>query len=268
LSYSVIRVEPVSPHIGAEVSGLDLTLPPTDAAIADVRAALLQHGVLFFRDQHLDPDALKNFGARFGRLTSHPLKGIAGHPEVRNIYADEKSKHVAGEEWHSDMSCDPNPPLGSILCIQTLPPVGGDTMFSSMYSAYDALTDRMKTYLEGLTAVHHGDKAFKRFDPNGKFPMAVHPVVGSHPETGRRLIFVNRGFTTHINELPPRESDSILAFLFDHCERPEFSTRFVWQKDSVAFWDNRCTQHLAVWDYFPQKRSGIRVQIEGSNAAH
>lgn len=268
MSYNSFTVTKTSPHVGAEISGLDLTAGLSDGVVADIRAALCDHGVLFFRDQPLDPDGLKAVGRRFGELTAHPLKGIPGHPEVRNIYADEKSKHVAGEEWHSDMSCDPNPPLGSILCIQTLPPIGGDTLFSSMYAAYDTLSDRMKAFLNGLTATHDGAKAFKRFDPNGKFPAAVHPIITVHPETGRKLIFVNRGFTSHINDLPDREGEALLSFLYDHCERPEFSTRFVWQKDSVAFWDNRSTQHLAVWDYFPQKRSGIRVQIEGAHAAH
>ncbi len=127
-----------------------------------------------------------------------------------------------------------------------------------MYAAYDALSDRMKVCLQGLTATHDGGKAFKRFNPDGTYPVSVHPVIRVHPATGRKLIYVNRGFTSHINELPPEESAAVLAFLYTHCERPEWQVRFRWRRNSVAFWDNRCTQHLAVWDYFPQKRSGIR----------
>ncbi|MDH7798689.1 MULTISPECIES: TauD/TfdA family dioxygenase [unclassified Beijerinckia] len=262
MSDNLFSVKQTSPHVGAEISGLDLTQPLSDAASSKLRHVLAEHGVLFFRDQQLTPDTLKRLGAQFGDLTTHALKGMPGHPEVRNIYADEKSKHVSGEDWHTDMSCNETPPLGSILCIQILPDIGGDTIFSSMYAAYEALSDRMKAYLEGLTATHDGAKAFRRFDPNGKFPIATHPVIKSHPENGRKLIYVNRGFTSHINELPPAESDNLLTFLFNHCEKPDYSTRFHWEKNSVAFWDNRCTQHLAVWDYFPNKRSGIRVQIE------
>lgn len=259
---NLFSIKQTSPHVGAEIAGLDLTQPLTDRTTAGLRRALAEYGVLFFRDQSFTPDSLRQFGKQFGDLTTHALKGMAGYPEVRNIYADENSKHVSGEDWHTDMSCAKVPPLGSILCIQLLPDVGGDTIFSSMYAAYDALSDRMKTYLDGLTAVHDGAKAFGRFDPNGKYPVATHSVIKTHPETGRKLIYVNRGFTSHINELPLPESDGLLAFLYNHCERPDFSTRFTWQKNSVAFWDNRCTQHLAVWDYFPKKRSGIRVQVE------
>ncbi len=263
MSYETFTVTPTSPHVGAEVRGLNITKPLSSQAVAEIRKALAHYGVLFFRKQKFEPGSLRSLGAQFGALTTHPLKGMPGFPEVRNIYADEKSKHVAGEVWHSDMSCESRPPLGSILTMQIIPPIGGDTLFSSMYAAFDALSERMKQYLRGLTATHQGAKAFARFDPNGKFPIADHPVIAAHPESGRELIFVNRGFTSHINELSEQEGDAILNFLYDHCERPEFSTRFVWEEDSVAFWDNRCTQHLAVWDYYPQKRSGIRVQIEG-----
>jgi len=191
------------------------------------------------------------------------MKGMDEHPEVRALSADENSKHVSGELWHTDLSCDPVTPMGSILNIKELPPVGGDTVFASMYTAYEELSGRMKTYLEGLTATHDGGLAFKRFDPNRKYNISSHPVIRPHPVTGRKTIYVNRGFTSHINELPEREGRAILNFLFEHCEKPEYQVRFRWQKNSVAFWDNRCTQHLALWDYFPQKRSGLRVQIEG-----
>jgi len=153
--------------------------------------------------------------------------------------------------------------MGSILYMHTLPPLGGDTVFASMYAAYDALSEGMKAYLEKLTAFHDGKLAFGRFDPSGSYPTASHKVIRTHPVTGRKLIYVNRGFTSHINEVSRDESDAILGYLFKHCENAYFQVRFRWEQHSVAFWDNRCTQHLAVWDYFPNVRSGFRVQIEG-----
>ena len=263
---STLTVSPLTPHIGAELGGIDLTKPITPMQVQEVRAALLGHGVVFFRDQPIDIPTLKRFGSAFGKLSIHSArKGLDEHPEVRPIHADEHSKHVAGEEWHTDLSCNEIPPMGSILHLHTLPPLGGDTIWASMYAAYDALSDRMKAYLEGLTATHDGGIAFRRFDPNGKYPVAVHKVVVRHPETQRRVLYVNRGFTSHINELPSSESAEVLQLLYRHLEKPDFQVRFRWRQHSIAFWDNRCTQHLAVWDYFPNVRSGFRVQIEGAN---
>jgi taurine dioxygenase len=263
MSYETISVTPLSPRIGAEIGGIDLTKPLSNRQVQEVHEALIENQVIFFRDQEIDPARLKAFGRLFGKLHIHPLKGMDGHPEVRQLHADASSKHVSGEEWHTDMSCDPVPPMGSVLYIHTLPPIGGDTIFASMYAAYDALSARMQTYLEGMTATHDGALAFGRFDPGRKYPVAVHPVIARHPVTGRKVIFVNRGFTARINELPPAEGAAVLAFLFQHVERPDFQVRFRWRKHSIAFWDNRCTQHLAIWDYYPQVRSGYRVQIEG-----
>lgn len=264
MPFKSFSVAPLTPWIGAEISGIDITRPLEPAMVGDIRSALLEHQVIFFRDQDFDPASLKRFGQYFGRLHIHSgMKGMDEHPEVRALSADENSRHVSGEVWHTDLSCDPITPMGSILNIKVLPPVGGDTAFASMYRAYDELSDRMKAYLEGLTATHDGGLAFKRFNPNKQYNVSSHPVIRPHHETGRKTIYVNRGFTSHINELPEREGKAILAFLFEHCEKPEYQARFRWQKNSVAFWDNRCTQHLAIWDYFPQKRSGLRVQIEG-----
>ncbi|WP_018415966.1 TauD/TfdA dioxygenase family protein [Teredinibacter turnerae] len=263
MSYKTIAAAPLTPHIGALISGVDLTQELNPETVEDLRQAIADYQVIFFRDQQLDPASLKRVGKYFGELQIHALKGLSEeHPEVRKLHADENSKHVAGEEWHTDMSCAAVPPLGSILYLHTLPTLGGDTMFASMYAAYDALSDRMKTYLEGLTATHDGKLAFGRFDPTGNFPVATHPVIRTHPVTGKKLLFVNRGFTSHINEISKEESEYILAYLFRHCENPLFQLRFRWEPHSVAFWDNRCTQHLAIWDYYPQLRSGYRVQIQ------
>ncbi len=262
MEYETLTARRLTPRIGAILEGVDLSAELTDAQVADITKALADHQVVFFRNQTLDPASLKAVGAKFGPLARHALKGLPDHPEVRKLHADETSKHVAGEEWHSDMTCATKPPMGSILYLHTLPTLGGDTVFSSMYAAYDALSDRMKSYLDGLTATHDGKLAFGRFDPTGTYPVAVHPVIRRHPVTGRKVIFVNPGFTSHINELSKLESDSILNFLYQHCANEYFQVRFTWEPHSVAFWDNRCTQHLAIWDYFPEVRSGYRVQIE------
>jgi len=231
----------------------------------------MEHSVIFFRDQPLEVEQHKAFGRRFGELHIHPgSPPPPGHPEILIIHADKDSKRVAGEKWHSDVSCDEEPPMGSVLHLWEVPEVGGDTLFASMYAAYDALSDRMKTYLEGLTATHSGEHVYRdRYadrghDDTGKvYPRAVHPIVRTHPVTGRKALYVNRTFTTRINELPRDESRAMLRVLWDHCEKPDFQVRFSWENNSVAFWDNRCVQHLAIWDYYPQVRSGYRVTIKG-----
>lgn len=266
MTYQTIEAAPLTARIGAIISGVDLAQPLSNAAVEDLHQALADHQVIFFRDQHLDPGSLSRVGRYFGNLQRHALKGLPDHPDVRKLHADENSKHVAGEDWHTDMSCAVKPPMGSILYLHTLPPLGGDTVFASMYAAYDALSEKMKSYLEGLTATHDGKLAFGRFDPAGTYPVAVHPVIRVHPVTGKKVLFVNRGFTSHINELTPRESRHVLEFLYTHIEDQYFAVRFRWEPHSVAFWDNRCTQHLAIWDYYPHTRSGFRVQIEDEPA--
>jgi taurine dioxygenase len=263
MSYHTIEAQKLTPTLGAIIGGVDLAKPLSNTQVEDLHAAIADHQVIFFRDQRLDPESLRRVGRYFGELQAHALKGMEGYPEVRRLHADASSKHVSGEEWHTDMSCIETPPMGSILYMHTLPPLGGDTVFASMYAAYDALSEPMKKYLEGLSATHDGKLAFGRFDPTGAFPIAVHKVIRTHPVTGKKLIYVNRGFTSHINDVPKDESDAVLAYLFKHCENAYFQVRFRWEQHSVAFWDNRCTQHLAVWDYFPNTRSGYRVQIEG-----
>lgn len=265
MTYETIKVKRLSPHVGGEISGIDITKPLDPGVVGEIYRALVDHGVIFFRDQALSLDELVAFGKRFGTLHLHSgFKGLEQYPEVRMIHADANSKHVAGEDWHTDLSCDPVPPLGSVLHIHTLPDIGGDTIWASMYAAYDALSARMKSYLEGMTATHDGRIAFGRFNPDGKYPISVHPVIAKHPDTGRKLIYVNRGFTSHINEVSLQESAAILNYLYAHIESPLWQVRFHWEKDSVAFWDNRCTQHYAVWDYYPNVRTGHRVQIDGT----
>jgi taurine dioxygenase len=264
--YELIRVRPCTPSIGAVISGIDLTQPLSEATIDEVKRAIAEHQVIFFRDQRLDFETHKRFGRRFGDLLIHSgVAGLPEHPEVVAIHADASSKYIAGENWHSDLTCNAEPPMGSILYLHTIPESGGDTLFASMYAAYDALSARMKAYLQDLTAVHDGEHVYRPIvnDPTKQYPCSNHPIVRTHPVTGRKSLFVNPSYTLHINGVPKAESDAILAFLYQHCANPNFQMRFQWQPHSVAFWDNRCTQHLAVWDYFPQVRSGYRVTIKG-----
>lgn len=181
------------------------------------------------------------------------------------IHADADSKYIAGDNWHSDLSCDPEPPMGSILYMHTMPEDGGDTLFSSMTAAYEALSEPMKRFLEPLTAVHDANPVYKAIFPDidKQYECNTHPVIRTHPETGRKLLFVNSSYTTKINELSKTESDAVLKCLYEHVKDPNFQVRFRWRPHSIAFWDNRCTQHFAVWDYFPETRSGYRVTIAG-----
>lgn len=271
MSYETIQVKPVSPHIGALIGGIDLSRTLSNRQVEELHHALDDHLVLFFRDQDLDYDAAKRFGRHFGELAIHPnTPGPDGHPEILPIHTDANSKIINGERWHSDVSCEEEPSYASILHLKTVPEIGGDTIFASQYAAYDALSPRLKTYLDGLTAVHDGGPAYRHSNAKrgvaetGKtYPRAVHPVVRTNPRTGRKSLFVNAGFTTRINDLPDREGKALLNFLVEHAAKPDFQTRFQWQDGSVAVWDNRFTQHMAIWDYYPQTRSGFRVTVRG-----
>jgi taurine dioxygenase len=262
-------VRNLTPAIGAELEGVDLSLPLSAEQLEEIRGALIENLVIFFRNQTLTPEQHKALGLRFGTLHIHPapLEVLEGHPEIIVVEADERSKRIAGEKWHSDVSCDAEPPMASILYVKEAPRVGGDTLFASMYAAYEALSDSMQRFLCSLTAIHDGARNYAGRQPlaalDREFPRAEHPVVRTHPETGRRALFVNRMFTTRLVQLKKTESDVILQMLFRHIENPEFQCRFHWRPNSLAFWDNRCTQHMALWDYFPQRRYGNRVTIAG-----
>lgn len=266
-----ITVAPTTPNCGAEVSGVDLAQPLNDATFDTLNKALAKHGVLFFRDQEMTPEQHKALGQRFGELHIHPAfpRLVEGHPEVMEIFADENSTYIAGEEWHSDVSCDEEPPMGTILRMIEVPPSGGDTLFSNMFAAFEALSEPMRNFLSDMNAVHDGEPFYRgRYkdgeDDAGKtYPRAEHPIVRTHPVSGKQALFVNRIFTTRIVGLEKAESDALLQMLFQHAERPEFQCRFKWRPGSVAFWDNRCAQHLALWDYYPNRRRGLRVTIKG-----
>jgi taurine dioxygenase len=209
MPYQTIDVKKLTPHIGAEIAGVDLSRTLGNQQFQEVHDALMENLVVFFRDQALTHDQHKAFGRLFGELAVHPASRNSpeGHPEILTIHADENSKHVAGEEWHSDVSCDPEPPMGSILYLTEVPAAGGDTLFASMYAAYDKLSGPIKGLVEGLTAIHDGEPVYRGrfgYDGGGKaFPKAEHPVVRTHPVTGRKALFVNRNFTTGIKGLIP-----------------------------------------------------------------
>lgn len=288
--YRLITVKPVNPSIGAEIIGVDLSQEISPALFAEINTALNEHHVIYFRDQQLSDEDHKRFGRLFGKLHSHPvhaakakalasgdqvavamneLNGAGDDPEILRIKADETSKNVAGEGWHTDVTCDLQPPMGSMLYITEVPECGGgNTMFLNMHLAYETLSPTMKAFLEGLTAIHSGGKAYTGLyavpTPTGGWPEAEHPVVARHPGNGRKMLFVNSGFTTRIPQLAPHESDALLNMLFKHCATmPELQCRVDWTPNMLTMWDNRCTQHHAVWDYFPSRRYGQRVSIIG-----
>jgi taurine dioxygenase len=269
--YKLLTVERLNPTIGAYVSGVDLTKTYGEEVADELRHALADHQVIFLRDQPLDFDAHRRLAAVFGEAHVAPSTKpwrVPGFDEITKMHADENSTFVAGEDWHSDMSCDPEPPMGSILYLHTIPSLGGDTVFSNMYAAWDALSERMKAQLEGLTATHDGVKAFGGIVPDGvELPRTSHPIARTHPITGRKALYVNRGFTTQIDGVPERESEALLRFLFDHVQSPMFQCRFTWSPHAIAIWDNRCGQHMAIWDYFPEVRSGYRIQVKGETPA-
>jgi taurine dioxygenase len=267
-----LQVQPFSPALGAEVRGIDLANGLDEESYREVRSAFCRFGVLFFKAQsEIAPAVLVDIGRMFGALHTHPAAPqMPGFPEVFVIHTQRDSKVANGEFWHSDVSCDEEPPLGTLLQIHVLPEIGGDTLFANMSAAYDALSAPMQQMLAGLTALHESEHIYRgRYadrgvEDRGKvYPSATHPVIRTHPETGRKAIFVNRTFTTRINELSEAESDAVLELLFDLCERIDFQIRFRWERNDVAFWDNRCVIHRAVWDYWPNERKGRRVSIKG-----
>lgn len=270
--YTTIEVRPYAPNLGAEVRGASIAGGVTDTQFEEIHNAFLDHQVLFFKDQNeIPPDRHIAFGRRFGELHAHPAAPtMEGFPEIFEIHTHRESTIANGEFWHSDVSCDEIPPLGTMLQLQVIPSSGGDTMFSDMYAAYEALSPPLREMLDGLTATHASAHIYPgRYADRGKddsdirCPSAVHPMVRTHPETRRRALYVNRTFTTCINELREDEGRRILEMLFDHAEKIEFQIRFRWSQNDMAFWDNRCCMHRAIWDYWPEERKGRRVTIRG-----
>jgi taurine dioxygenase len=239
-----------------------------DDVVGEVRQAFLDHLVIFLRGQKVTPQQQVAFARRFGEPIEYPqLKGLPEAPMITPVVKLEHERNNFGGIWHSDTTYLEEPPMASMLVAREIPPAGGDTLFASMYAAYDALSEPMKRFLEPLTAMHEGEHVYRGrygMDEAGKvYPKSEHPVIRTHPVSGRKALYVNRGFTTRIVQLKRPESEAVLQFLYRHVEVPEFQCRFRWQVNSVAFWDNRCVQHHAMWDYYPQRRHGHRVTIQG-----
>lgn len=260
---------PMSPLIGAEIHGIDLRSEISDGTIAEVRNALLRHKVIFFRDQNISRKQHIDFAARFGALEIHPATPKDQvNPEVLRIAHGPDSR---GSEnlWHSDVTWRSEPSLGSLLRSIEVPPFGGDTLFSNMEAAYDGLSPKLREWVSTLTAVHDIARVFARKlnkapeELHAKFPPQEHPVVRTHPETGRRTLYVNSAFTSHIVGLSSKESTWLLDHLYAQAAVPEYQCRFVWQPNSIAFWDNRACQHYAASDYFPAVRIMERVTVAG-----
>jgi taurine dioxygenase len=271
-----LTVTPLNPTIGAVVSGIDLAEVRTDAVIEDVRAALLAHKVLFFEDQSLTAPQQRDFAARFGELHIHPLyPGDEAVPEIL-LLDNHAGNPTDNDHWHTDITFIERPAMGGLLYARELPPSGGDTLWSSMTAAYQALSPPMRAFLASLTAVHDFAHAFpadglvganagrERYErARAEHPPVIHPVVRTHPETGEAGLFVNSGFTSRIKGLRHEESRALLDFLFRHIQKPEFCVRWRWRRGALAFWDNRCTQHYAVSDYLPHRRVMSRATIFG-----
>ncbi|CAN0579585.1 unnamed protein product, partial [Ectocarpus sp. 12 AP-2014] len=269
-----LEVRLVAGALGAEIHGINLADPLTADRQLVLRELLNEHEVIFFRDQDIGPGEQKELASCFGPLQTHPAYGtVEGFPEV-TILESTPDKPTKIEAWHSDMTFREHPPMGTVLKAVVTPPKGGDTMWASMTAAYRGLSPAMQAFLEGLTAVHDFSWGFKESlaEPGGPErladavaanPPVRHPVIRTHPETGKKVLFVNALFTTHIEGLIAAESRAILDFLFSHVQTPEYSVRFAWQPNSIAIWDNRSTQHKPVNDYFPAHRRMERITIDG-----
>jgi len=252
----------LSPKLGTELANIQLA-QLTDDQVEELALFISQRGCVFFRDQELSEDKQVELGKRFGGVADH-VHATGTHPSLIKLYADEHSKTVSGEAWHSDMCEETIPPAFSILLIEKTPPSGGDTMFANMYAAYDKLSPHMKKSLSGLTAQNRRPTSSLRPEKIDRSQINTHPLIRTHPVTGWQMLFANPAFTTYIPGMTVPESQAILNFLEAHVDKgSEFQIRFHWRPNSVAIWDNRAVQHQAVWDYWPHVRQGRRVAVQG-----
>jgi taurine dioxygenase len=270
-----IEVTPIAGAIGAEIGGIDLSKPLALGAVKAMRQALLDHLVIFFRDQYLPSESFLTFAEAFGLPVEYPLiKGIEGFPTIIEIAKLEHERTNFGGIWHSDTTYLETPPMGSMLYAMEVPPFGGDTLFANQYLAYETLSEPLRRFLDGLTAINTSAKAdvsktredMIRHSGDAAPPpdyASEHPVVRTHPETGRRSLYVNVAHTSHFRGMTEAESAPILKFLFEHQVRPEFTCRFNWRPGSLAFWDNRAAQHNPVNDYHGFRRVMRRITLAG-----
>jgi taurine dioxygenase len=271
-----IEIKRVSGALGAEIRGIDLAGQLDNSAMATVRQAFVDHGVVFFMDQDLTPEQQLDFARRFGPIDINKFfENVDGYPEIAQVRKEAEDTKNIGGGWHTDHSYDEEPAMGSMLYAKELPARGGDTMFASMYAAYEALSPGMKAMLDGLQAVHSGARAFgPKSDTNvnraAQMKLAdialnevIHPVVCTHADSNRKYLYVNGGFTTRFANMTEAESAPLLQYLLQHAARPEFTCRFQWRPGAMAFWDNLCTQHMAINDYHGQRRLMHRITIQG-----
>lgn len=270
-----LDVRPIAGALGAEIHGVDLSSDLDDEQVAAIRRIWLEHGVVFFRDQNLPPDRFMAFAERFGRPIEYPfVKGIDGYPKIIQVAKYETEKVNFGGIWHADTTYLPEPPTATLLVAREVPPVGGDTLFANQYLAYETLSEGLKRTLDGLIGVSSSAKAdvsktredrvkTSGTDEVGQEFIAEHPVVRTHPETGRKALYVNIAHTIRFKGWTEAESRPLLDFLFQHQVRPEFTCRFTWQVGSLAMWDNRCTQHNPINDYHGYRRIMHRITLAG-----
>jgi taurine dioxygenase len=275
MSSNSLQIRPLAGAIGAEIFGVDLADELGDNTVAAIRAAWLDHCVVFFRDQNVSPERFLAFARRIGEPIEYPfLNGIDGFPEITPVVKLEHERVNFGGIWHSDTAYLETPPMASMLLAREVPAQGGDTIFANMYLAYEALSAGMRRMLDGLIAVNSSAKADvtktredrlrdgARADAKREY-LAEHPVVRTHPETGRKALYVNLGHTVRFKGMSDEESAPLLAFLFRHQTRPEFTCRFRWAPGSLALWDNRCAQHYPINDYHGHRRVMHRITLAG-----
>jgi taurine dioxygenase len=275
-----ITVTPIAGALGAEIAGIDLASDLDDEAVAAIRQAWLDHQVVFFRDQELDAERFLAFARTIGEPAEYPfVPGIEGHPEIIAVMKLPHETHNFGGIWHSDTAYLDEPPMATMLLAREVPPAGGDTMFANQYAAYEALSPAMQAMLEPLQAVNSSALAdvtktredrireHDSGDQEARVYEAVHPVVRTHPETGRKALYVNVAHTARFEGMTEEESRPLLQFLFQHQVRPEFTCRFQWRVGSLAMWDNRCAQHNPINDYHGHRRVMHRITLQGDRPA-
>ena len=276
-----MEVRPLSGAVGAEILGVDVSRVSADGLVEDIRQAFLEHLVVFFRDQQLSPEQFQRFAARFGQLDAHHvLRGMEGHPDILEIVRKETDRYIFAPGWHTDVTWQEKPVLGAMLYGVELPTHGGDTLFANQYLAYESLSAGMQRMLSGLRAVHSAERTY---GANAELETHVHlikvdravamrgrsthPVVRTHPETGRKGLFGNPSYTFGFENMTTEESRGLLDYLYRHASRPEFSCRFRWRPGSLAFWDNRCVMHCPIDDYFGTRRRTWRITLLGDRPA-
>ena len=272
-----INIKPIVGNVGVEIHGVDLSKEVPDSIFNEIRSAFIENGLIFFRDQNLAPEEHIRFAKQWGKININRFfTKVDGYAQIAEVRKEPDQKENIGGEWHTDHSYDQIPALGSILLAKEIPSSGGDTLFACMYKAYENLSEGMKTALEGLNAVHSSRHVFGEGSDYSKSSKgrignselatqeAIHPVIITHPESKKKALYVNRGFTLRFEGWTNEESKPLLDYLYDHSASENNTTRFKWSPGSIAFWDNRCTWHNALNDYHGEKRLMHRITIEGT----